>query len=334
MCIIIIKDNKKQIKTETLIASSVKNPDGLGVLWLDKWNVTYHDSTDYMILKTKRPYIAHFRYATIGEVSKANCHPFDINKDNILFQNGTVYGLGNKKKTDTQHLAEILSDVPTNRWREVLEMNDSRFVTANLKTKKYTLYNKSDWTKVNDIWYSKTNVLDKVLIGVYGTLKRYGSNYDYHLADSIYVGKANTVEKYPMLIQGIPYVLDKPGVGHHIDIELFLVDRKTCLPSIDRLEGHPTWYERRQAEVILEDMSTILTPYIYFNDTVKDEGEHHKTFTQEVYGFYDNPLLGGIEYYECQCANPEPVLDYNDHYCDICYGDIIEDEHTINQFNF
>ena len=85
MCIIIIKDNKKQIKTETLIASSVKNPDGLGVLWLDKWNVTYHDSTDYMILKTKRPYIAHFRYATIGEVSKANCHPFDINKDNILF---------------------------------------------------------------------------------------------------------------------------------------------------------------------------------------------------------------------------------------------------------
>jgi gamma-glutamylaminecyclotransferase len=287
-----------------------------------------------MILKTKRPYIAHFRYATIGEVSKANCHPFDINKDNILFQNGTVYGLGNKKKTDTQHLAEILSDVPPNRWREVLEMNDSRFVTANLKTKKYTLYNKSDWTKVNDIWYSKTNVLDKVLIGVYGTLKRYGSNYDYHLADSIYVGKANTVEKYPMLIQGIPYVLDKPGVGHHIDIELFLVDRKTCLPSIDRLEGHPTWYERRQAEVILEDMCTVLTPYIYFNDTVKDEGEHHKTFTQEVYGFYDNPLLGGSEYYECQCANPEPVLDYNDHYCDICYGNIIEDEHIINQFNF
>lgn len=66
MCIIIVKNNNKLIKTETLMTSAVKNPHGLGILWLDKWNITYHDSKDFMVLKTQRPYIAHFRYATVG----------------------------------------------------------------------------------------------------------------------------------------------------------------------------------------------------------------------------------------------------------------------------
>ena len=66
MCVIIIKDNKKVISTNTLVASASINPHGLGVLWLDKWKVTYHDSNDFMILKTDRPFIAHFRYATVG----------------------------------------------------------------------------------------------------------------------------------------------------------------------------------------------------------------------------------------------------------------------------
>ena len=58
MCIIIIKNNKKLIKTETLdAASALKNPDGLGILWLDKWEITYHDSADYMQLKTTRPFV-------------------------------------------------------------------------------------------------------------------------------------------------------------------------------------------------------------------------------------------------------------------------------------
>ncbi|MHA2377268.1 MAG: hypothetical protein ACXAB9_13990 [Candidatus Thorarchaeota archaeon] len=132
MCIIIVKNNKKLIKTETLMTSAVKNPHGLGVLWLDKWNITYHDSNEFMVLKTQRPYIAHFRYATVGAVNRKNCHPFNINEDEVLFQNGTIYNLGNKQKTDTQHMAEILSDIPRKRWKDVLEMNNCRFVTANL----------------------------------------------------------------------------------------------------------------------------------------------------------------------------------------------------------
>ena len=78
MCIIIVKDNNKLISNDTLIASATINQHGLGVLWLDSYKVTYHDSKDYMLLKTKRPYIAHFRYATVGKISVENCHPFKI----------------------------------------------------------------------------------------------------------------------------------------------------------------------------------------------------------------------------------------------------------------
>ena len=329
MCIIIVKNNNKLIKTETLMTSAVKNPHGLGILWLDKWNITYHDSKDFMVLKTQRPYIAHFRYATVGEVSKSNCHPFNINDNEVLFQNGTIYNLGNKKKTDTQHMAEILSDLPRKRWREVLEMNNCRFVTANLKKKTFQLYNKEDWITKNKIKYSKDNVLGKTLIGVYGTLKKGYSNYHAHLRDAVYVGKSHTVEKYPLIIEGLPYLLNKPGVGHNVEIDLFLVDDRTELPDIDMLEGHPRWYERKRVEVETEK-GNVFMPYVYFNDTVEDSGKHHKSYTQNTYfddwdtRAYNSGYNYGWDYVSeyCECANPEPIRDYDETYCDICYGEI------------
>tara|TARA_R100000742_G_C4277412_1_gene99255 strand:+ start:1116 stop:2111 length:996 start_codon:yes stop_codon:yes gene_type:complete len=328
MCIIIIKNNKKLIKTETLLTSAIKNPDGLGILWLDTWNVTYHDSKDYMELKTQRPYIAHFRYATVGKVCRANCHPFNIDDDNILFQNGTVYGLGNKKKTDTQHMAEILSDLPRKRWRSVLEMNDSRFVTANLKKKSFTVYNKEDWITKNKIMYSKDNVLDKTLIGVYGTLKEGNSNYFAHLRQQTYVASGETVDKYPMVIKGIPYLINRVGDGHNVDIDLFLVDRD-ALMDIDMLEGHPNWYQRKRIEV-MTDNGTVLMPYVYFNDS-NDDGEYHKTYEESGWDY--NGYGGYNDYYsdECTCPNPQPVMDFGDCYCDVCYASLNKTQEINNR---
>ena len=79
-----------------LYTSSVINPDGLGIVWLDTFEVTYHNSKEYKKLLTDRPYIAHFRYATVGKVNKANTHPFICGKqeDELLMMNGTIKGLG------------------------------------------------------------------------------------------------------------------------------------------------------------------------------------------------------------------------------------------------
>ena len=76
MCVIIIKQKDKRIKKETLKTSAKINPHGLGIVWLDTFEVTYHKSNEYAVLYTERPFIAHFRYATIGKVNKENTHPF------------------------------------------------------------------------------------------------------------------------------------------------------------------------------------------------------------------------------------------------------------------
>jgi len=325
MCIIIVKDSKKLISNDILIASAAINPHGLGVLWLDSYKVTYHDSNDYMLLKTKRPYIAHFRYATVGKISLDNCHPFKINDDEILFQNGTVHNLGNKDKTDTQHMAEILKDIPKDRWREVLEMTDCRYVTANLKDRTYELYNDMDWVVDDDILYSKKNVLNLTMIAVYGTLKYGYSNYQSYLTQAKYIGPGETLNKYPLIINGLPYLLNKKGVGEYVEVDLFLVNSKE-LKNIDALEGHPNWYRRERVEV-LDESGNVLMPYTYFNDTVEDNGIHHHKYTQEYTGYSRD--IDPWEYDElcfeenggCNCAVPDVKEDnyIGELYCDICY---------------
>ena len=100
MCIIIVKQHEQQLPTTHLRKSAQINGDGLGIVWLDTFEVSYHKSKDWELLKTNRPFIAHFRYATIGKVNRANTHPFVCgnNKDELLMMNGTIHELGNVKR--------------------------------------------------------------------------------------------------------------------------------------------------------------------------------------------------------------------------------------------
>ena len=333
MCVIIIKDNDKIINRETLMASSIINPDGLGILWLDTYKVEKMDSKEWEMLRTKRPFIAHFRYATVGKVDISNCHPFNINKDNILFQNGTVCNLGNKNMTDTQHLANILNTVKPKSWREVLEMNDSRFVIADTKNKSYSIYNKEDWYDKNGILYSKLNVLDKHLIAVYGTLKQGGSNYYSYLMDSKYIGEGETYNKYPLIIEGLPYLLSKKGKGHNVEVDVFLVDSRT-LKTIDSLEGHPHWYKRQRTPIEIIENGSILHCWAYFNDTVEDTGVYHHSYetenTRNRFGGWNEYDDYSYENYytdngsmECECGEE---LMYDDR--EIAYFCIACNEYT------
>ena len=68
MCVIIIKQKADIISEETLENSARINPHGLGITYLDTFETSYHKSTEYEILLTPRPFIAHFRYATVGKV--------------------------------------------------------------------------------------------------------------------------------------------------------------------------------------------------------------------------------------------------------------------------
>lgn len=263
MCVIIINHKAKPIKDSVLVKSSMVNPHGLGVLWLDDYSLTFHDSSEWNVLKTDRPFIAHFRYATVGEVCVENCHPFFMNNDEMLFQNGTVKGLGHEQLTDTEHLAQILSYLPDFHRRSLLATHDCRYVIANRKTKTFQIYNSDKWFKVDGVWFSKNNVLDKgEVIAVYGTLKYGNSNFYNHLEDAKFLGTGYTKKKYEMISRSIPYVLPRDGVGGNIDVELYYVS-KFDMTGVDQLEGHPKFYERLETPIVMDD-GTEVTAWVYF----------------------------------------------------------------------
>jgi gamma-glutamylaminecyclotransferase len=249
-------------------------------VWLDTFEVSYHKSKEYNILNTERPYIAHFRYATIGKVNRANTHPFVCgnNKNELLMMNGSIYGMGNNKVCDTKVLANKLGTINRHLWKKELSEYEHRFVSINTKYRTFQIYNKELWTKKEGVWYSKDNVLRDNLIAVYGTLKKGYSNYHRHLGNAKYIGGGKTKDKYPLLIEGLPYMVNKKGTGHNVEVDVFKVSN-TALKSIDRLEGHPDWYKRIQIPVSVKGKTFMC--WLYFNDRqVGKNSTLHKTYKQ------------------------------------------------------
>lgn len=90
------------------------------------------------------------------------------------------------------------------------------------------------------------------MIFVYGTLKEGFRNHP--INDGVRVvsesGSAfETVERFPLYLVGprrLPWLVDRPGEGHHVVGELYEVD-PAALAKLDELEqiGRPGWYVRR-----------------------------------------------------------------------------------------
>ena len=283
MCVIIIKQKKKQIDLDILMRSAEKNPHGLGIVWLDTYHISFHKSEDYKLLLTSRPFIAHFRLATIGGVSLDNRHPFKCgNTDEWLMQNGTIYGLGNKKVCDTKVLAGQLSKIPRHHWKNELSKHNCRFVSINTEAKTFERYNKADWYRHDGVWYSKDNVLLTNYVAVYGTLKYGHGNYYSYLSQSKYIDSAETIDRYPLIIEGLPYMVEQQGLGYHVDVDVFAVS-DAQLKRLDSLEGHPNWYQRKEIEVRTLG-GDVMVAWVYFNPTVNTKGKKfHKTYEQSFY---------------------------------------------------
>jgi len=279
MCIIIINPKNEKLPKNVAKKSAKKNPDGLGITWLDTFETSYHSSAEYNILENAdRPFIAHFRYATVGKICKENTHPFVCgkNESELLMMNGTIHNLGDKEMCDSRVLAMQIGDKPRHTWKEILEKHDSRFVTINTRNKTYQIYNKHLWTQKDGIWYSKDNVLQTNLVAVYGTLKKYESNYYSYLYGSQFVGSGLSKDKYPLIVKGLPYLINQQGVGHNVEMDIFRVS-DTVLANLDRLEGHPRWYKREQIPVTYNNKT--YKCWVYFNLMETADGQKlHKTY--------------------------------------------------------
>lgn len=264
MCLIIVKEEGNHVPREVINKAATINRDGLGIVWLDDFSITYHKSKAHKILLTDRPYIAHFRYATVGKVNKDNIHPFRCADTNeYLMMNGTISGLGSKDVCDTRVLANMIGYMPREMWSDQLSMFSSRFVSVNVEEKTYEIFNRELWTEHEGVLYSKDEVIESHYVAVYGTLKKGNSNYHNYLSDSTFVGSGVTSDKYPLVVPSmLPYLLNKKGEGHHVEVDVFKVSG-SVLKDLDRLEGHPNFYTRKKINIKLKD--TIVSCWIYFN---------------------------------------------------------------------
>lgn len=291
MCIIIIKQKNNVMSRDTAEVSSRINPHGLGVVWLDTFEVSYHNSNEYEILLTTRPFIAHFRFATVGKVGLSNTHPFVCgdNKDELLMQNGTIYGLGTEDMCDSKMLANSLGSIKRDEWKFELEQYNSRFCTINTRTKSFQIYNKNLYTYSKGIWFSKDNVLQYNSVAVYGTLKKGFSNNPRYLSNAKYLGSGVTKYKYPLVVDGLPYLVNKVGVGHNVKVDVFKVSNQV-FNNLDELEGHPIWYKREQISIYIN--GEYMTCWVYFNPKeIKDTTELHSSFEHSKKSWFEKQFI-------------------------------------------
>ena len=295
MCLIIVKEQTTAPSRDILKTASMKNPHGLGVYWIDTKRIEYYNSKQWQVLLDDRPYIAHFRFATVGKVDQSNIHPFLVNKSKqtYLFQNGTIPNIGSEEQTDTEAMAKALRHVyRLNDRRTILKTYNCRFVEVSTKApiqgaegKNYVLYNIDKWHKRDGIMYSKSNCFTH-RVAVYGTLKK-GLSNNYMLFDSKLIGKGKTANKYKMWSNSIPYVNNGTdnANGHNISVEVYEVP-ETTLKSLDKLENHPNWYERKETAITMEG-GEVETGWLYFNDAKKPKGRNYLSEFkphQTVYG--------------------------------------------------
>jgi len=210
------------------------------------------------------------------------------------------------------------------------------------------------WIKHNGVWFSKPNVLQHNVVAVYGTLKKGGGNHRL-LYGQRFVNKGTTKDRYPLVISGLPYLLDKRGSGHHVEVEVYKVNNDT-FSALDSLEGHPNFYRRRQLPIKLNN-GTIVNAWIYFinnnwnrYDSISSTNmKYHKSFPitpkfsfgTRRYSYADKPTYEQYTYEPTTRYHERRDLfsslstiadkeDDNTKYCNICFEEVYYDETEIS----
>ena len=115
-------------------------------------------------------------------------------------------------------------------------------------------------------------------VAVYGTLKSGHGNHDRFLKDAYCLGSGWTCDQYPLIADGLPYLLDRKGDGCNVKVEVYRVD-DSLLARLDGLEGHPNWYRRREIQIQLDKGGTVnawtyLIPASSCSEFVNDNGDY------------------------------------------------------------
>ncbi|XP_039298330.1 gamma-glutamylaminecyclotransferase C-like [Nilaparvata lugens] len=162
------------------------------------------------------------------------------------------------------------------------------------------------------------------LLFVYGTLKQGEPNQDVIKTEnkidgkeqpqSQFIGKAETIEKYPLVIatkHNVPFLLNLPGTGYNVTGEIYEINDK-MLEKLDIFEECPEYYIRRKECVRLLDTQKTAECWIYFL-----KGHH--------------PNLIKLEMFNNYCSNGEHGLPYLESPGnESCWNDVLETSAQLN----
>lgn len=196
MCLIIANPKGNPVPLEYVLNAYSTNSDGFGVMYakndllrIKRGLFTINHIVDIFaeLNEARKPYVAHFRYATHGTTNGANCHPFPITGKLggvAMVHNGTLAGTEwrRKDKSDTAILADRIEghlgkqdfgardlfhkEVPELRSRYTKAIGTDKLVFMNGKSD-INIYNAHQGLWLEGVWYSNGYSLipDNVSVG-------------------------------------------------------------------------------------------------------------------------------------------------------------------------
>ena len=263
MCLIIHKPKNKRIPTRILEKAKIVNPHGFGITYLDDGKTLRSLSYKSVnkLVDTDRPIVCHFQlYCRTYQLIQCTPHS-PLMTDTFFIQMVQFKDMVQMKFQMLHTLqATFCQELRKKDWLPFLELTDTRFALIDIANGRVKRVGK--WFEQGGVFYSKEQLFrvryakrcnEKHRVAVYGTLKRGYGNHRL-LADSRVHWQSQDRRCLSFARKWVTYLYDKVGVGERVRLEVTDVDDET-LDSLDSLEGHPTFYERRKIWVSMDDWS-------------------------------------------------------------------------------
>jgi len=172
MCLIISKPSGVQLDWEAIEKGWTRNSDSIGIMWVQDKKLKIKkffklEGIQKTIehLDASMPMVIHQRFATHGEVSLANAHPFRLSKDLAFCHNGVLLGYGSHKASDTLDYANRVLKPLIQRFGEDCVFNPiiQHLIEGDIVGNKFVflhsdgriaIFNKSKGEECGGCWYS------------------------------------------------------------------------------------------------------------------------------------------------------------------------------------